>query len=54
MANDDGLRTLRRPEPNLGRGGVFLLLYPDPKLLPEISFSWREDIRKSSRVIIPV
>jgi len=41
-------------EPNLVRGGVFLLLYPDPKLLPEIAFSGREDIRKSSRVIISV
>jgi hypothetical protein len=40
------------PEPNLVRGGVFLLLYPDLKLLPEIAFPGREDIRKSSRLII--
>jgi hypothetical protein len=43
---------LRWPEPNLVRGGVFLLLYPDLKLLPEIAFPGREDIRKSSRLII--
>ena len=52
ITNDDGNRTLRWPEPNLVRGGVFLLLYPDLKLLPEFAFPGRKDIRKSSRVII--
>lgn len=54
MHNADECRTLRRLEPNLVRGGVFLLLYPDLKLLPEIAFPGREDIRKLSRIIASV
>jgi hypothetical protein len=29
MSNDDESRALRRPEPNLVRGGVSFFLYPD-------------------------
>jgi len=52
IGNHDVTRSRRGLGPNPVRGGVFLLLYPDPKLFPEIAFHGREDIRKSSRLII--